>query len=260
MNSVNIQPAEVALVALFDALALTLIPLDITPSRLAQIVRNSFVKAEASKARVRSSGRPHLAKIAAATGLSRTEVKRIVSSQYRIGRAQLADLPRALRVLAAWRSTSPYSRNGRPLSLKISGKAPSFESLCKEHSGDIPHRVILNELISRKCINVSGRHQKASIANNSHQRSGLQRELSALSFIASFIADSTNPDRVLIRRREKVLVSPETPDSYVENAIAARVSQLLDTVPTLFITSNTQARRRASVNVFALVSRAKRPS
>ena len=65
MTPSNDDPAQVALVALLDALASVLIHLEITPARLAQIARTSFVKVGSSQARMRTSGRPHLAKIAA---------------------------------------------------------------------------------------------------------------------------------------------------------------------------------------------------
>ena len=48
--------AETALVALLDALASVLIQLEITPARVAQIARTSFVKAGANHARKRTSG------------------------------------------------------------------------------------------------------------------------------------------------------------------------------------------------------------
>jgi len=74
---------ERALSQLLDALAEILIPLEVTPARLAQVARSSFVKVSAKEAKMRSSGRPHLAKIAARTGLSRAEVKKIVVANFR---------------------------------------------------------------------------------------------------------------------------------------------------------------------------------
>ena len=82
MRSPEKDPVEGALTLILDALATALIPLEITPARLSLIARSSFVKIGAQHARMRSSGRPHLAKIAALTGLTRAEVKRIVSTDY----------------------------------------------------------------------------------------------------------------------------------------------------------------------------------
>ena len=71
-----------ALSALLDALAVVLIRLGITPARLGQMARASFVKAGTRSSLKHSSGRPHLARIAAVTGLPRAEVKRIISANF----------------------------------------------------------------------------------------------------------------------------------------------------------------------------------
>src|SRR5688572_22472936 len=121
MTPSNADPAQVALVALLDALASVLINLEITPARLAQIARTSFVKIGSSHARLRTSGRPHLAKIAALTGLTRHEVKKIVSADFDASRTDPECLPRALRVLGGWRNSGIYSRGGKPKKLRLIG-------------------------------------------------------------------------------------------------------------------------------------------
>src|SRR5262245_32991322 len=113
------HPADVALVALLDALASVLIQLEVTPARVTQILRTSFVKAGASQARMRTSGRPHLAKIAALTGLSRVEVKRIVAANFKPARVDSESFPRALRVLEGWRDSKIYTIRGKPKRLPI---------------------------------------------------------------------------------------------------------------------------------------------
>src|SRR5262245_5524718 len=120
--------ADADLTKLFDALAPILISLDITPSKLAQIARASFVKSSAKQARMKSSGRPHLARIAALTGLSRSEVKRLVVSGYKTEASNSENLPRALRVLDAWRTSREYAPSGKPRPLRILGRPPSFDA------------------------------------------------------------------------------------------------------------------------------------
>jgi hypothetical protein len=260
MNSAKGDPAEEALAVLLDALAPMLLLLDVTPTRLDQIARMSFVKAGAAKAKMRSTGRPHLAKIASLTGLSRTEVKRIVTANYKVGRREDGALPRALRVLAAWRSSKIYVRNGRPRPLKITGAAPSFESLCKDYSGDIPHRVILDELEGRRQVVLTKRRAWASVAAKPEKRTNNQRDLSTLIFAAGFMSDAVRSESVLLRRRERILASKEIPDAYVEKAIAERVTKLLDHIPDSFLVRRTSSKRRGLVNVYALVSKTKRGS
>jgi hypothetical protein len=246
--------ADGDLAKLFDALAPVLIPLDVTPSRLAQVARASFVKAGAKQAQLRS-GRPHLARIAALTGLSRSEVKRLVASGYKSDASKLENLPRALRVLNAWRDSSIYTAKGRPRRLKILGKAPSFDALCKAHSGDIPYTVIMDEIERRKCVVVTRKHNQIAISRLKKSDDRTIRELSALSFAAAFLQDALQDKLVLVRRKQKIASSSALSDAYVETAIANRLTDLLDQLPGLF--ANRAASKRNIVNVFTLVSKAK---
>jgi hypothetical protein len=250
--------ADVELATLLDALAPVLIPLDITPSRLAQIARASFVKASASQAQMKSSGRPHLARIAAVTGLTRSEVKRLVASDYKIESPNSENFPRALRVLSAWRNSSTYLRKGKPRPLKILGQPPSFDSLCKAHSGDIPYKVILDDLERRQCVVVSRKHNRVAISKSGARVEGASREHSALTFAVAFLREALQHNLVLVRRRERIASSSNLSDSYVETAIASRLTDLLDQLPELFVKRGT--RKRNIVNVFTLVSRSKRKS
>jgi hypothetical protein len=259
MKASKEDAAEQALAALLDVLASILVPLEITPARLAQIARASFVKASASQARMRSSGRPHLARIAALTGLSRAEVKRLVSSNYAIGRQEPESSPRALRVLAAWRMSKRYSRAGRASSLPINGPFPSFETLCREFSGDIPYKVILTELERRGSVKMHDNERRVAVSTASKPRGSQQRELSNLVFAASLIGEFSLGGRVLVRRKEKVSAPKDIQNSYVENAIAGRVTDLLDNLPQLFVSQKTARKSRACVNVYTVVS-ASRPS
>ncbi|MEO8019125.1 MAG: DUF6502 family protein [Pseudomonadota bacterium] len=249
---------EMALAALLDVLASILVPLEITPARLAQIARASFVKASAIHARMRSSGRPHLARIAALTGLSRAEVKRVVAANYSFGPREVETSPRALRVLHAWRGSKEYSRAGRAKSLRISGPFPSFETLCREFSGDIPHRVILTELESRSRVKLKKKRTWVSAIGTSRSRVSFKRDLSNLVFAASLIGEFSASERVLVKRKDKIRSSTEIQDSYFENAIAGRVTELLDNLPEMFATNKNVSKNKHCVSVYTLVSTGKR--
>lgn len=255
MSSSSKDPVEIALSQLLDALAAVLIPLEITPARLSQIARSSFVKVGANQARMRSSGRPHLAKIAALTGLPRAEVKRIVAANFRVAEGNGDCSPRALRVLKGWRNSSLYTRAGKPRVLKIEGNAPSFDSLCKEFSGDIPRKVILDELERQQRINFTNRRQRVSIAPDVGRRRKGQTEFAALSFAAAFLVDALKPASVVVRRRERITTAREFADTYVEHAIAGRLTELLDQMPGLY--AGKRRPRRHIINAYALVARTK---
>jgi hypothetical protein len=259
MKASKEEAAELALAGLLDVLASILIPLEITPARLAQIARASFVKAGVSHARMRSSGRPHLAKIAALTGLSRAEVKRLVSSNYEIGRQEPESSPRALRVLSAWQTSKRYSVAGRAIPLRINGRFPSFETLCREFSGDIPYKVILTELERRTSVKLLKKKTWVSVSKTLRPRSWNQRELSNLVFAASLIGELSFGAGVLVRRKERVSAPTNIPSAYVENAIAGRITNFLDSLPQLFVPRRSVRKSKACVNIYTLVA-ANRPT
>jgi hypothetical protein len=255
MKSSKEDAAERALAAILDVLASILVPLDVTPARLAQIARASFVKACAVDARMRSSGRPHLARIATRTGLSRAEVKRVVAAKYSFGPREPETLPRSLRVLSAWQSSAGYSNAGRGLSLRLTGPYPSFQTLCRDFSGDIPYKVILTEL--ERLNRVKRKRTKISIVTLK-ARTKSQRDLTNLVFAASLLNDLCQSNKVLVRRKEKVSASVSIQDSYVENAIASRVTALLDNLPELFVSRTKPGTNSNRVTIYTVVSKCKR--
>lgn len=253
MTSSRAQSVENALAALLDALAVVLIKLDVTPARLEQIARTSFVKAGALGATKRSSGRLHLARIAALTGLSRAEVKRIVAANFEFGASDIDHLPRALRVLSGWRKSKVYLNRGRPRALLLAGRTPSFESLCRDYSGDIPPRVILGELERGSYVVLNRARTRVAVSREEGLRSGTSSRVAALMFAASFLAEALNEDRVLVRKRQRAYISSTVHGVYAERAIAGRVTELLEQIPHMFPTNN--ERQKGVVDVFALVSR-----
>jgi hypothetical protein len=253
MTPSQVDPAEVALVALLDALASVLIQLEITPARVAQILRTSFVKSGANRARKRTSDRPHLAKIAALTGLSRVEVKRIVAANFATATIDPESFPRALRVLRGWKTSPVYSNRGIPKRLPIAGRSPSFYSLCKAFSGDIPHTVILDELEQQRRVVVSKNREMVALAKRQKYASKNRQEHDALLFAAAFLSDALRLGTGLVRRREKIAASRNVSNAYIENAVVGRVTELLDQMPNLF--QGSRRPKRDILNVYALVTR-----
>jgi hypothetical protein len=253
MSSPKQDPIESALSLILDSLAAALIPLGITPAQLAQIARTSFVKVGARHARMRSSGRPHLAKIAALTGLTRAEVKKIVSAGYRRKNDVTEDAPRASRVLHGWMKSPHYLVRGKPRALPIVGKPPSFDSLCKEFSGDIPRKVILDELQRQRSIVFSRSKQWVSVSPKSKRDSRAPREQAALSFAAALMSEALRVDAVVLKRRQRIVTTRDLPDSYVEGAVADRLSELLDQMPNLFATTGRPSRH--ILNAYTLIVR-----
>ena len=252
-NSKN-ESAERSLIDLLDALASLLIRLDITPARVSEIMKPSFVRAGMSLARKKHSTRPHLARLAAITGLTRSEVKRIVQQCYEI-KPSKESAPRTLRVLEGWKTSKKYAKHGRPIPLKLIGSVPSFESLCKQFSGDIPHTAILTELQARGLVRVANVRGRALVSVAKNVRSIGLEDNEKLAFVAALARAVSDDSKVLVRRSQFVPASRELPPAYVEKSVASRISTVIDALPVGKSGSKTETKKRAGLDVFAVVSR-----
>lgn len=81
------------------------------------------------------------------TGLSRKEVMRLAQQAAPEERADMPCRNRAARVVAAWLAPPFTDANGAPRVLAIRDGSLSFGELVRRHSGDVPHRAILDELL-----------------------------------------------------------------------------------------------------------------
>jgi Family of unknown function (DUF6502) len=127
-------------------LALTLLPRGITPKTFSELSRYAFAYA-AAKISQQSNRRVNYSRVAAITGLSRADVRRLLmngDSVSSIGPS--AQMP-IERVLNGWRMDRRFvDKQGDPKQLKISDSPNSFALLVKLYGGDVPHRAILDEL------------------------------------------------------------------------------------------------------------------
>ena len=81
------------------------------------------------------------------TGLTRKDVQRIVGEVSMAGAETAARPNRATRVMSAWvRDPDFLAPDGRPDALPPEGES-SFAALVKRHSGDMPARAVLDELL-----------------------------------------------------------------------------------------------------------------
>ena len=131
---------------LLRELALTLIPRGMTPKTFSELSRHAFVYA-AARISKQANGRVNCSRVAALTGLSRADVKKILmngDSLSPVGRSGQMPIE---RVLHGWRADRRFSdHRGNPKRLRISGTSTSFACLAKLYGGDVPHRAVLEEL------------------------------------------------------------------------------------------------------------------
>lgn len=135
---------------LLTELAFVLLPRGMTPKRFGELARSAFVQvaADASK---RQNGRVNHSRVAAQTGLSRSDVKRLLSRS--VIDSVRADQTPVARVITGWRTDRKFAdSDGKPRRLRISGSSISFTSLVKKYGGDIPHRAVLDEMLRIRAV------------------------------------------------------------------------------------------------------------
>ena len=133
-----------ALQDLLGELALVLLPRGMTPKRFAELASVAFVQAAADMSRLQN-GRVNHSRVAAQTGLSRADVKRLLA--FNVLDTARSGLTAIEKVVHGWRTDRRFrTRIGHPKRLPISGSEISFASLVREYGGDVTHRAVLDEL------------------------------------------------------------------------------------------------------------------
>jgi hypothetical protein len=129
---------------LLTELAYLLLPHGMTPRRFSDLARSAFVQAAADISRLHN-GRVNHSRVAAQTGLTRADVRRLLdpadSDTAQRGQTALE------KVMDGWRTDREFiTRTGHARRLRILGQKGSFLHLVKKHGGDVPHRAVLDEL------------------------------------------------------------------------------------------------------------------
>lgn len=139
------KPLHAALLAAIRPLASMLLHFGVGYREFAEICKTAFVQAATEEFGLR--GRPtNVSRVAAMTGLTRKEVRRL--------RDEVAgqDLPpvtapnRPAEVLHAWHTDPRFSDDGEPRPLYWDAPEPSFVSLIRSCAGDLPAGAIRAEL------------------------------------------------------------------------------------------------------------------
>jgi hypothetical protein len=136
-----------------DPLVELLFDSGVTVHEVSQLIRERAVRA-ADRTIFNKSGRSSNSRVAIMTGLSRSEVARILHAKDLSSAKRLGQHPGG-RVLSAWYESAPFlSANGDPATLPIFGKHRSFEKLVLLNSGGIPVRAMLDQLSQVDAIEV----------------------------------------------------------------------------------------------------------
>jgi hypothetical protein len=131
---------------IFDRLAQLLVANGYSFARVGKLVKISFVNAAKSIDREKGE-KVSKARIAALTGLTRTEVSQILRSTSQDFAKLKGSTNRSLRVVHGWLTDSRFLHSDNsPRALHFKGVNPSFSHLVKKYSGDIPARAMLIEM------------------------------------------------------------------------------------------------------------------
>jgi hypothetical protein len=129
---------------LLTELAFVLLPRGMTPRRFSDMVRAAFVRVAADISRLRN-GKVNHSRVAAQTGLSRADVRRLLRHDV-FASAHPSHTP-VERVIDGWRTDRAFCvRLGKPKRLNVSGPRSSFARLVQKYGGDVPPRAVLDEL------------------------------------------------------------------------------------------------------------------
>jgi hypothetical protein len=144
------------------------------------LATRAFGDAASDISRMRN-GRVNQSRVAALTGLTRGETRRVIAG---VRTTSAGRQPRTQRVINAWRSDESYlDASGRPLPLRIGGSRSPFATLVRKSAGDVPYTALLAEL--RRMNAVSEADDLVYLTDTATQApSSLPKSLSAALLVA----------------------------------------------------------------------------
>ncbi|PCJ63235.1 MAG: hypothetical protein COA79_00070 [Planctomycetota bacterium] len=106
-------------------------------------------------------------KIATLTGISRHDVKELLSSDSPDANESVFKHNKAARVISGWLNDQKYlDGSGKPKVLEIEGSELSFKSLIESYCGDIPPKPIMEELLRIGSVKVE--NEKVYLINEAY--------------------------------------------------------------------------------------------
>ncbi len=138
-----------AVLRVLRALVRVLIRHDVALPAFVDLAKRAYVDAAMTDFAI-PGRKPSVSRAALLTGLTRKDVQRLVDTADGAS-ALSADAPpdnRAARVVAGWVRDAAFQQDdGEPRPLRFDGEEPSFSTLVRRYSGDMPPRAVLDELL-----------------------------------------------------------------------------------------------------------------
>ncbi len=127
----------------------------VSHAAFSEMSRQAFVN-EGFAHMARNAKRPTASGVAALTGLSRKEVKRLNESDVGALSEAVQRRNRAIRVISGWVNDPDFLRASKPATLKLEGEQAGFAELVKRYSGDITPAAMLSLLEESGNVEVDG--------------------------------------------------------------------------------------------------------
>jgi uncharacterized protein DUF6502 len=254
-----------ALRQLLTGLACVLLPRGMTPKRFSDLARYAFVQAAADISKLRN-GRVNHSRVAAQTGLTRADVKRLLKESIHDTTAH-NEAPLE-KVIYGWRTDREFfTREGHPKRLRISGSRDSFARLVRKHGGDVPHRAVLEELRRIRAVTESGGMVQLRPSGSLRERQNFAFLLPVVpTLIDGLTVASTRPgSNVSSIRRIALPADTEADLAILRDRCAASTQSMLDGLALSLGTQVTVPQRRnrspghwLTISVLLAEDRAKR--
>jgi hypothetical protein len=139
---------------LLRELAFVLLPRGMTPKTFGELSRSAFVQAAADRSKLRN-GRINHSRVAAQTGLTRADVKRLLNRDMS-AESFASRETHVEKIIHAWRCEPQFSIQNNLTSNYFGNDRRS--ALARKHAGDVPHRAVLDELRRMKAVSTSVEH------------------------------------------------------------------------------------------------------
>lgn len=141
------KPIIAALTTLLRPLVRILLRHGIPSDVLSAVARQVYVRVAAEEF-VLPNKKQTTSRISILTGLTRREVRRIMTTAEVEDQEAINRYNRAARVIAGWVRDKDFHNKARdPLALPLEGTKASFGELVRRYSGDMPVRAMLDELL-----------------------------------------------------------------------------------------------------------------
>lgn len=132
--------------------------------------------------------KPTLSRASILTGLTRKDVQRLVAEPEPLRAAGEEGYNRAARVVTGWmRDPQFHDADGAPAALDVHEGARSFAELVRRHSGDMPVRAVLDELLRVGAVQLRETDQRLVLATRAYVPLG--GEVEKLGILGTDVAD-----------------------------------------------------------------------